>query len=93
LSELRHEVWEIDTMDMTLAISLIVIAWGCGWAMGRGTRPSVPAPPLAPPDPAALEMARRVLMDEGQIAAIKLYREQTGTGLREAKLAVDTLRA
>ena len=37
------------------------------------------------------EVARRVLMAEGKIAAIKVYGEKTGVGLREAKLAVDTL--
>ena len=76
-------------MDTILAISLIVIAWFGGWVMGRNSVAAVSESP--PPDPDALEVARRVLMDDGKIAAIKVYREKTGAGLRVAKLAVETL--
>lgn len=47
--------------------------------------------PPAPPDPEALAAVRSVLMEQGKIAAIKAYRERTGVGLRDAKLAVDSL--
>jgi hypothetical protein len=78
-------------MDTTLAIALIAIAFGAGYFLGRkGPVPdSLPAP--APPDQAALDAVRPILASEGKIAAIKAYRERTGAGLRDAKLAVDTL--
>ena len=79
-------------MDTTLAISLIVIAAFGGWVIGRNSVAAVSESPPPPPDPVALEVARRVLTDDGKIAAIKIYREKTGAGLREAKLAVETLR-
>ena len=50
-----------------------------------------PAAPPAPLDLDALEAVRPILEKDGKIAAIKAYRERTGTGLREAKLAVDSL--
>jgi len=80
-------------MDMTLAISLIALAFGAGYGLGRktSTEPHASHAPPAPPDPAALAAVRPILASQGKIAAIKAYREQTGTGLREAKLAVDTL--
>ena len=74
-----------------MAISLIVIAFGMGYVFGKMGRAAEPLAPLAPPDLAALESVRPILADEGKIAAIKAYRKRTGTGLREAKLAVDTL--
>ena len=80
-------------MDMTLAISLIALAFGAGYMLGKSASPAeAPAPPV-PPDPAALAAVRPILASKGKIAAIKAYREQTGTGLRDAKLAVDTLDA
>ena len=49
--------------------------------------------PDAPePNPDSLEDAIRSLLAQGQkIAAIKLYREQTGVGLAEAKNAVERI--
>src|ERR1017187_1395564 len=49
--------------------------------------------PDAPePNPDSLEGAVRSLLTQGQkIAAIKLYREQTGVGLAEAKNAVESI--
>ena len=46
-----------------------------------------------PPDPEALDAVRSILVSEGKIAAIKAYREMTGAGLRDAKVAVDSLEA
>jgi ribosomal protein L7/L12 len=44
------------------------------------------------PNPDSLEEAIRLLLARGQkIAAIKLYREQTGVGLAEAKNAVEMI--
>jgi hypothetical protein len=45
-----------------------------------------PLPPPAAPDLAALDAVRPILAAEGKIAAIKAYREKTGTGLRDAKV-------
>ena len=75
-------------MDTSLAIALIVLAFGAGYVFGKKAEP---LPPPAAPNPAALEAVRPILAAEGKIAAIKAYRERTGAGLRDAKLAVDTL--
>ena len=80
-------------MDMSLAISLIALAFGAGFMFGKSASPAQASAPPAPPDAAALAAVRPILASDGKIAAIKAYREQTGTGLREAKLAVDTLDA
>jgi ribosomal protein L7/L12 len=43
---------------------------------------------------ADLEQQVRLLLDQGQkIAAVKLYKDQTGVGLAEAKQAVESLAA
>ncbi|MHC4960474.1 MAG: ribosomal protein L7/L12 [Planctomycetota bacterium] len=34
---------------------------------------------------------RPILAQDGKIAAIKAYRERTGVGLRDAKLAIERL--
>jgi len=64
-------------------------------------RPPAPAAPLAPPAPSPPAALERGLQDELQellaagqvIRAIKRYREVFGVGLREAKEAIDGLRA
>ena len=78
-------------MDTSLAIALIVLAFGTGYVFGKKGPGSEPLQPPAAPDLAALDAVRPILVAEGKIAAIKAYREKTGTGLRDAKLAVDTL--
>ena len=77
-------------MDTSLAVLLIVLAFGAGFVLGKKATGSE-LPPPATPDPVALDAVRPILAAEGKIAAIKAYREKTGTGLRDAKLAVDTL--
>lgn len=53
---------------------------------------SEPHPFEAPPVAAyPSEEVRRLLMERKKIQAIKVYREQTGVGLREAKNAVDQM--
>lgn len=78
-------------MDTTLAIGLIALAFGMGYVFGKMGSPASTPPDPTPPDLAALEAVRPILANEGKIAAIRAYREKTGTGLRDAKLAVDTL--
>jgi len=78
-------------MDSSTAYFLIAGAFLFGYGCGRAT-PSKTATPPAPPDLDALEAVRPILEKHGQIAAIKAYRERTGAGLRDAKLAVDALR-
>ena len=80
-------------MDTSLAIGLIACAFGAGYFVGKNGPAAEPSPPPPPPDLEALEAVRPILVSEGKIAAIKAYRERTGTGLRDAKLAVDTLEA
>ncbi len=80
-----------DEMDTSLAIGLIVAAFGAGYVVAKKGPGSEPLPPPAEPDRAALDAVRSILAAEGKIAAIKAYREKTGTGLRDAKFAVDTL--
>ena len=77
-------------MDMTLAIALILGAFVLGFSLGKKGPVSEVLPTVAP-DPAALAAVESILASEGKIAAIKAYREKTGSGLRDAKLAVDTL--
>ena len=76
-------------MEPTTVV-FIAVAFVVGYVLGgRGKGDRAPDPP--PPDPAALARVRPILSSEGKIAAIRAYREDTGAGLREAKLAVDTL--
>jgi ribosomal protein L7/L12 len=50
--------------------------------------PDVPPPPPQPQvDPEIL----RLIREDKKIQAIKLYREQTGAGLAEAKMAVEDI--
>ncbi len=77
-------------MDITIALALIAAAFFVGYTLGRRGRPEAAAP-SAPLDPVALERARPILKSEGKIAAIRAYREATGVGLREGKIAVETL--
>jgi ribosomal protein L7/L12 len=78
-------------MDAPGTMLAVAGAFLAGYCFGRRARsPASPAEP-APIDPKALELARRVLPLEGRIGAIKAYREATGVGLRDAKLAVDTI--
>ena len=79
-------------MDMTLALALIAAAFFLGCVVGGRSSANELAPP-ATPDAAALEVVRPVLANEGKLAAIKAYRDKTGTGLRDAKFAVDSLDA
>ncbi len=78
-------------MDSPTDVGITVGAFLLGWFLGGRRQNRGPEAPPAPIDAKALELARRVLPLEGRIGAIKAYREATGCGLREAKLAVDTL--
>lgn len=62
-------------------------------AMAAGGEPVAPAIPPAsgPLTPAQIEVIRTLALQGNQIEAIKRYRTLTGTGLRDAKLAVDAL--
>ena len=77
-------------MDGSTAWLLIACAFLAGFVLGR-IRPAEPLAPPAPPDADALETVRPILERDGKIAAIKAYRERTGTGLRDAKSAIDSL--
>ena len=77
-------------MDPSTAYLLIACAFVCGFVLGRTKRGEPLAPPALPDDD-ALEAVRPLLEREGRIAAIKAYRERTGAGLRDARLAVDSL--
>ena len=58
-------------MDTFWAISLIVIAFGAGYFVGKKGPGAESLPPPAPLDAAALEAVRPILAGEGKIAAIK----------------------
>ena len=78
-------------MDTT-TLAFIAVAFVVGYVFGsRGKGDRASSAPPVPPDPAALARVRPILASDGKIAAIRAYREDTGVGLREAKLAVDTL--
>ncbi|MCA8966958.1 MAG: hypothetical protein H6838_06270 [Planctomycetes bacterium] len=79
-------------METPAVVAIAAGAFLAGWILrGRGRTDEAPLPPPAPIDPKAIELARSVLPIEGKIGAIKAYREATGCGLRDAKLAVDTI--
>lgn len=79
-------------MNPIMILLLAAGAFAAGYVCGRrSTGGGDRLLPLAPIDPKALELARRVLPLEGKIGAIKAYREATGVGLRDAKHAVDSL--
>ena len=77
-------------MDASTAYLLIAGAFFLGLVLGR-VKSGKPLAPPSPPDADALEAVRPILERDGKIAAIKAYRERTGVGLRDAKLAVDSL--
>jgi ribosomal protein L7/L12 len=59
---------------------------GGAWHAGGGP------PGTAAPTPSGIPMDVQVLVSQGKkIEAIKMYRELTGVGLAEAKLAVERL--
>jgi len=64
-------------------------------AIERGETPALPSPqlPATSPNPYGIDLAAiTALVRQGnKIGAIKLYREQTGIGLKEAKDAVEAL--
>ena len=76
---------------LVAAFVLIAFAFGAGYLLGKQGIGAKSLPPLADPDPKALEEVRPILAADGKIAAITAYREKTGTGLREAKFAVETI--
>ena len=78
-------------MNSTTAYLLIAGAFFLGYLLGRRAPAAQPLPPPASPDPDVLRIFAPQESLEGKIAAIKAYRERTGAGLRDAKLAVETL--
>ena len=78
--------------NISVLLLIILLSVLFGFAYGRFTReertnPPSPAPPVEPGG------SVEALIREGKmIDAIKLHRQLTGCGLREAKDAVDALR-
>lgn len=63
-------------------------------ARARGVTTSRPLDGVAiPQDPPTMDQVHRLIGDKQSIAAIKLYRELTGVGLKEAKDAVELMAA
>ena len=75
-----------------LTVAVAALALVVGFAIGRASK-SAPSVSIvaAPPDATALERVRPILESGNKILAIKTYREATGAGLAEAKLAVESL--
>ena len=60
----------------------------------QGNDPFAPtATPSTPPEPDWLDEARRELQQGNKIAASKIYKDNTGVGLKEAKDAVEAMQA
>lgn len=89
---------------VALAVVLLLIAFAIGFAVGRTTAASITVrgptrDPLAHPPPAtdalddeAFAAQLLVLLAAGRkIEAIRVYRERTGLGLKEARDAVEAL--
>ncbi len=80
-------------MDALSIVGLICGGFVVGFVLGRGTnrRPAPAAALKAPPAPDELAKIKAV-RDSGQmITAIKMYRDQTGAGLKQAKEAVEQI--
>jgi len=81
-------------MDTLEALGIAALAFLAGVWVGRrapGREPTPIPPPAEPPPAEILEEVRQVLGRGEKIQAIKLYREHTGAGLKEAKEAVEAL--
>lgn len=80
-----------------IGAGLFVAGLVAGLVIGLSIRgPAVAPPPLAPrpaPDAEGMERVRAALRDGNKIEAIKLYRELTGVGLKDAKDAVEAMEA
>jgi ribosomal protein L7/L12 len=81
-------------MEIYEIIGIVAAAFVVGLWIGRSTgadqAPAAP-PPLPPPPAAALAEIKRTLDGGDKIEAIKMYRKETGAGLKEAKDAVERL--
>jgi large subunit ribosomal protein L7/L12 len=81
-------------MPQWLLLTITFVLGMIAGAMLRGRRDETPpAPPRFPPGslPDLEEEVRRLMAERKKIEAIKLYRETTGVGLKEAKEAVEAL--
>lgn len=79
-------------MDSLEVIGLVSAALVIGFCIGRRTAAATTPPAPVPPPPAdKLQEIRQVLAGGKKIQAIKMYREHTGAGLKEAKDAVERL--
>jgi large subunit ribosomal protein L7/L12 len=83
-------------MEMYEIIGIVAAAFVVGLWIGRSTGAdqapvAPPPPPLPPPPGAALAEIKRILDRGDKIEAIKMYRKETGAGLKEAKDAVERL--
>jgi ribosomal protein L7/L12 len=79
-------------MDWIEIVGLVAAAFAAGFWIGRTTGHAKAPPPAPTPPPAdKLREIRRVLARGEKIEAIRMYREHTGAGLKEAKDAVDRL--
>lgn len=78
-----------------LIVGLVLILAGLAFGftialiIGFLRKSSRSAPRPVPPGMNLEDECARVLASHGKLAAIKLYREQTGCGLKEAKDAID----
>ncbi|GAA0373103.1 hypothetical protein GCM10009530_24240 [Microbispora corallina] len=84
------EILILSAVALVFLVAIVLIA------ARAGARPAGPlawrSPGLLPPISAELQLRVRELYAEGRkIEAIKLVREQTGLGLKEAKAVADTL--
>ncbi|HZG53342.1 MAG TPA: hypothetical protein VEZ40_14520 [Pyrinomonadaceae bacterium] len=91
-------------MSIKLILAFVLVGLAC-YALGRLTRgrghepmlrtsaPLTLDPPRAAGalDAASLEEIKRLVRERQLIAAIRIYRERTNCGLREAKEAVESI--
>lgn len=80
------------------AIKLVREVTGCGLKEGKDAvekleRELTPGQPPVPRGKEADDEIRRLLREDRKIEAIKVYREATGCGLKEAKDAVERIAA
>jgi ribosomal protein L7/L12 len=85
----RTDVGLREAKDMVDTLESALLLHGPAFAHTTGATPETPdrVPVVMPPG----EEVRRLVLAGDKIRAIKLYRDQTGLGLREAKAAVDLL--
>lgn len=78
-------------MNALEVIAVAAASLVLGFLLGKSAAGKSPPAPVPPPPPSKLDEIRKELRAGNKIQAIKMYREQTGAGLKDAKDAIERL--